>query len=87
MVTDNASYHSVTAESCPILNWKKNDIETWLEEKDETFNKPIILTSNDEIVNRIKPQYNKYVIDEYVKSQGKEVLRLPPYNYELNPIE
>lgn len=39
------------------------------------------------IVNRIKPQFNKYVIDEYVKSKNMVVLRLPPYHCELNAIE
>lgn len=67
IVMDNATYHSVKAESCPILNWKKADIEKWLEEKGEIFKKPIIKVRLMEIVKRIKPRYNKYVIDEYVK--------------------
>ncbi|CAI6370691.1 unnamed protein product [Macrosiphum euphorbiae] len=87
IVMDNASYHSVKSELCPTLAWKKCDIEKWLEEKGETFERPIIKPRLMEIVNRIKPQYNSYVIDEYVKSHGKEVLRLPPYHCELNPIE
>lgn len=87
IVMDNASYHSVKSELCPTFAWKKCDIEKWLEEKGETFERPIIKPRLMEIVNRIKPQYNSYVIDEYVKSHGKEVLRLPPYHCELNPIE
>ncbi|XP_050065515.1 uncharacterized protein LOC126554479 [Aphis gossypii] len=39
------------------------------------------------IVNRLKPMHNKYVIDEMVKTHNKDVLRLPPYHCELNPIE
>lgn len=58
-----------------------------MEEKGETFDRLIIKLRLMEIVNRIKPPYNKYVVDEYVKSHGKEVLRLPPYHCELNPIE
>ncbi|CAI6370692.1 unnamed protein product [Macrosiphum euphorbiae] len=72
IVMDNASYHSVKSELCPTLAWKKCDIEKWLEEKGETFERPIIKPRLMEIVNRIKPQYNSYVIDEYVKSHGKE---------------
>ena len=29
----------------------------------------------------------KFVVDEMEKAVGHEVLRLPPYHYELNPIE
>lgn len=87
IVMDNASYHSVRTESCPTSAWKKCDIEKWLEDKGVTFQRPIIKPRLMEIVNSIKPRYTKYVVDEYVKSQGKEVLRLPPYDCELNPIE
>ena len=31
--------------------------------------------------------YDKNVLDEMAKEQGKVVLRLPPYHCELNPIE
>lgn len=87
IVMDNASYHSVKSEKFPTLAWKKCDIEKWLEEKGETFVRPINKPRLMELVNKIKPQYNSYMIDEYVKLQGKEVLRLPPYHCELNPIE
>ena len=38
-------------------------------------------------VRRIKHIYDKYVIDEYEKSTGRKLLRLPPYHCDLNPIE
>jgi transposase len=31
--------------------------------------------------------YIKYAIDEEAKKHGIDVLRLPPYNCEINPIE
>ncbi|VVC30819.1 Hypothetical protein CINCED_3A004287 [Cinara cedri] len=39
------------------------------------------------IVKRLKPRFNSYVIDEIAKKVNKTILRLPPYNCELNPIE
>ncbi|KAL4126162.1 hypothetical protein QTP88_010388 [Uroleucon formosanum] len=87
IVMDNAPYHSVKAELCPTLNWKKADIEKWLDEKGEVYDKPLIKFRLMEIVNRIKPRYNKYVNEEYVKEHNRVVLRLPPYHCELNPIE
>ncbi|CAI6364661.1 unnamed protein product [Macrosiphum euphorbiae] len=55
--------------------------------KGEVYEKPLNKVGLMNIVNRIKPQFNKYVIDEYVKSKNMVVLRLPPYHCELNPIE
>ncbi|KAL4083710.1 hypothetical protein QTP88_029026 [Uroleucon formosanum] len=87
IVMDNAPYHSVKTESSPTVNWKKADIEMWLEEKGEIFEKPMIKVRLMEMVKRLKPMYNKYVIDEYVNEHNKIILRLPPYHCELNPIE
>lgn len=40
-----------------------------------------------DIVKRIKPMYNRYVINIYVKKHNKVILRLLPYHCEFNPIE
>lgn len=87
IVMDNAPYHSVKSESIPTLNWKKADLEKWLEEKGEVFEKPILKVRLMAMVKRLKPMNNRYVIDEYVKENNKVILRLPPYHCELNPIE
>lgn len=34
-----------------------------------------------------KSLFEKYMVDEMAKSQGHEVLRLPPYHCMFNPIE
>ncbi|XP_067141996.1 uncharacterized protein [Centruroides vittatus] len=39
------------------------------------------------IVKKIKHKYDKYIIDEMAKEIGVDVLRLPPYHCNLNPIE
>jgi hypothetical protein len=87
VVMDNASYHSVKIESCPTTNWRKADIEKWLYEKGEAYEKPMIIPRLLEIVKRIKPRYDKYVIEEFVKNYDIGILHLPPYHCELNPIE
>jgi transposase len=40
-----------------------------------------------ETVNRVRPKYDKYKIDEMEQEMGHTVLRLSPYHCELNPIE
>lgn len=39
------------------------------------------------IVKRYKSQYETYVVDQLARAAGHQVLRLPPYHCELNPIE
>ncbi|KAL4084055.1 hypothetical protein QTP88_029371 [Uroleucon formosanum] len=87
IVMDNAPYHSVKLEKFPASNWKKANIIEWLESKGEVVDKTMIIPELLSVVRRIKPMYNKYVIDEMVLQQNKTVLRLPPYHCELNPIE
>jgi len=87
IVMDSAPYHSVRTEKCPRFCWKKADIEEWLEIKGENFDRPITKLRLMEIVNRIKPKFNSYVVDEYVRLKKMTVLRTPPYHCELNPIE
>jgi len=87
IVMDNAPYHSVKQEKCPNLNTRKADIIVWLESKAEVVDKSMVIRELIPIVNRLKPMHNKYVIDEMVKTHNKDVLRLPPYHCELNPIE
>ena len=40
-----------------------------------------------ELVNAHKLAYSDYVINVLAKQAGHEVLRLPPYHYELKPNE
>ncbi|XP_050064347.1 uncharacterized protein LOC126553236 [Aphis gossypii] len=87
IVMDNAPYHSVKLEKCPTSNWRKADMIQWLQGKGEVVDQTMIIPELLEVVRRIKPIYNKYVIDEMVLQQNKTVLRLPPYHCELNPIE
>ncbi|KAF0691895.1 DDE 3 domain-containing protein [Aphis craccivora] len=84
---DNAPYHSVKLEKCPTSNWRKADIIQWLHGKGEVVDQTMIIPELLEVVRRIKPIYNKYIIDEMVLQQNKTVLRLPPYHCELNPID
>jgi len=87
IVMDNAPYHSVKLEKCPTTNWRKADIITWLRSKGEVVDSTMVIAELLDEVDRIKPKYNNYVIDEMVKANNKIVLRLPPYHCELNPIE
>ncbi|XP_015365184.1 PREDICTED: uncharacterized protein LOC107162689 [Diuraphis noxia] len=87
IVMDNAPYHSVKKDKSPTSSTRKADIIKWLEDKGEVVDYTMVIPELLEIVKRIKPLHNKYVIDELAKASNKTILRLPPYHCELNPIE
>ncbi|XP_029679990.1 uncharacterized protein LOC115245703 [Formica exsecta] len=87
IVMDKAPYYSMKLEKIPNTSWKKAAITEWLESKGKTADTTMLKVELLQIVDLIKDNYNKYVIDETAKTHNKTVLRLPPYYCELNPIE
>lgn len=84
---DNAPYHLVKKEKSPTSSTRKANIIKWLEDKGEVVDNSMVILELLDIVKRIKPLHNKYVIDELAKATNKTILRLPPYHRKLNPIE
>ncbi|XP_050420426.1 uncharacterized protein LOC126833253 [Adelges cooleyi] len=87
LVMDSAQHHSVKLDKAPTSTTKKADIIKWLQEKGEIIDKPMVIAQLMTIVRRVKPLYEKYSVDEFVKQHNKDVLRIPPYHCELNPIQ
>lgn len=87
VVMDNASYHSRRAEKLPTTAWKKIEILNWLKSKNIEVEENLLKRELLEKANQHKPQFVNYIIDEFCAARGIQVLRLPPYHCELNPIE
>jgi len=87
IVMDNASYHSVKKDPIPTMDWKKDDVIEWLLSKNCVIDRPMIKCELMEMVDKITPLYDKYLIDEEALKTKKVVLRIPPYHNELNPFE
>jgi transposase len=87
---NNASYHSVREKgtTAPTSNSLKGDIINWLEKNNVPFDKKSKKPELYEIIKSKKqPPVYKVHVDEFLKRKGHEVLRLPPYHCEFNPIE
>lgn len=84
---DNAPYHSRRQEKIPSANWKKADIQQWLRGKNVNFENTDIKLDLMNKVRSVKEKFKIYAVDELAKKSGIELLRLPPYHCELNPIE
>lgn len=87
LVMDDAPYHSVKQVQSPTLCWKKKDIEKWLFDNCISVKEQLNKTCLIDIVKSTEQQFNKYIVDEYVKSKNIVVLRIPPYHNELNAID
>ena len=88
LVMDNASYHSRKLTKPPTSATKKLELQEWL-----TSNEIDYLTSDTvvKLYNRVKAVKKQfpctYAADEKLRAAGIEVLRLPPYHCQFNPIE
>lgn len=80
IIMDNAPYHSVKKEKVPNTTTKKADIIKWLQEKRGVINRPMVIVQLLDIVKRIKPQYDKYLIEDLAETHNRKILRLPPYH-------
>jgi len=69
------------------MAWKKENIIQWLVSKGCAIDKPLITFELMKKVNEIRPQHDKYVIDEEVENSNRMILRLAPYHCELTPIK
>ncbi|GBP48920.1 Protocadherin-like wing polarity protein stan [Eumeta japonica] len=87
IVMDNASYNSRRKEKIPVTSWLKKNIQDWLSSKEIVFENTETKVELLLKVKNVKDRYASYVVDEIAKTAGIEVLRLPPYHRELNPIE
>ena len=88
IVMDNASYHSRLDpdKSAPTSKAKKATMIEWLERNGIPFDKKMLKPEIYKLVVQHKPP-KEYVVDNLLKSKGHQVLRLPPYHCDLNPIE
>jgi len=87
IVMDNASYHSALLEDYPKSNSRKADVQQWLREKNIDFSPVETL---DELRAKVKlamPHGKIYKLDQLTHQMGHEVVRLPPYHCQYNPIE
>ena len=86
IVIDNAPYHSRRLEPVPTMSSRKQVMQDWLTARGIEYPENAL---KRELYTIIKASNftPKYAVDEMAKAAGHEVVRLPPYHCELNPIE
>nr|XP_053608001.1 uncharacterized protein LOC128673871 [Plodia interpunctella] len=86
VVIDNAPYHSKQLNKPPTMAARKQDMQNWLSERNITFDPRMTKAELNYIIIRNRPE-KEYLVDKLLEESGHEVLRLPPYQCDLNPIE
>ncbi|KAE9540703.1 hypothetical protein AGLY_003948 [Aphis glycines] len=85
IVMDNA-YHSTLTEEYPKANTRKTDVQKWLKDRSIDFSPVETLSELREKVKLAMPKEKKYKLDKIALQMGHEVVRLPPYHCQYNPI-
>ena len=82
----NAPYHNRRLEPVPTMSSRKQIMQDWLTARGIEYPEHALKWELYDIIkaSKVSP---KYAVDEMVKAAGHEVVRLPPYHSELNPIE
>ncbi|XP_077508699.1 uncharacterized protein LOC144120102 [Amblyomma americanum] len=87
IVMDNAPYHSVALEKPPTTSTRKIEIQAWLTRKGISWSTDMVRAELLDLCKRTTSGHTVYAIDTLAAKHGHEVLRLPPYHCEFNPIE
>ena len=83
IVMDNASYRSRSAKTTPSSSWRKAAIQERLRDEGVDFDPEMRKVE----LARPPRQRKEYVLDNLAREAGHDVIRLPPYHCDLNPIE
>ena len=86
IVMDNASYHSRNKSKAPNSGWRKADIQDWLRQNSVQFQEDMRKAELLELARPLR-QRKQFVLDQIAAEHGHQVVRLPPYHCDLNPIE
>ena len=86
IVMDNASYHSRRLQKIPTKSSNKQEMKDWLTAHGIQFPERALKCELHSSIMSSNP-VAVYAVDEIAKAAGHEVVHLPPYHCELNPIE
>ncbi|XP_045458527.1 uncharacterized protein LOC123668880 [Melitaea cinxia] len=87
VVVDNASYHNKQYNLAPISNAKKADMQAWLTEKGIMYDKAYLKPQLYNLIKANKDRFKTFSINQILVENKHQILRLPPYHPDLNPIE
>lgn len=86
IVLDNAPYHSEILNKSPTNSWNVDKIKEWLTNERIPIAQHLLKSELLRLA-KIHAKPKIFVVDQIIESYGHQVLRLPPYHCQFNPIE
>ncbi|XP_063541633.1 uncharacterized protein LOC134750393 isoform X2 [Cydia strobilella] len=74
-------------ENCPDPNSSKSFMHVWLTERNIEYEETMNKVELYDLILKGKGTFKSHTIEELVRSKGFQVLRLPSYHPDLNPME
>jgi len=91
IVMDSASYHNRLSIPKPNMTWRKESLMNFIIEHcdDVDVGVEFHTYTKVQLMELIKQSdfYHVYAVDQILQEKDINVLRLPPYHCELNPIQ
>lgn len=87
IVLGSSPYNSVEQNKTPSKYSTKATMISWLEKNNVLISPHMFKVELFNLIAKYKSNEKIYYVDELLKVEGHTVLRLPPYMYDLNPIE
>lgn len=84
VVVDNAYYHNKHA---PTSNAKISELQEWLTEKGLEYSEDMLKPQLYDLIKSNKGKHKKFRIGKILSEYNHDVIQLPPYHKDLNPIE
>ncbi|XP_057658469.1 uncharacterized protein LOC130895263 [Diorhabda carinulata] len=71
----------------PTTLTKKAEMQSWLSERNISFNKTMLKSELYAVIKNYKPKHKRYEIDQLFLAANHNLVRLPQYHPDLNHIK
>jgi len=86
IVLDNAPCNTIIQHQIPTISWTTDEIRMWLTGHGISWSEDLIKSELIGLVEGIREGICNYRVDILAREAGHDILRLPPYHGEFNPL-
>lgn len=86
VVVGNASHHNKQFDLAPTANSTKAEMQAWLSKKGIEYDVNLLKPQLYKLIKENKDKFKKFSIARILAENNHNVLRLPPFHPDLNPL-
>lgn len=87
VVVDTSPPHNMEYDPAPNYNARKCDMQAWLDNKKIQYEPDMYKPQLFQLIKDNKDSFKQLTLDKLLTDNGHDILRLPPFHSDLNPIE